>query len=167
VPAVRRAGPDDLDACVEIVRRLSDFFTPDVPDKVRADWPNGSTWVVDDDGPVVGFALVGRRFAGAAEILWIAVEPERRGGGIGTLLLETVATALAADGVVLLEAKTLDSSEDYEPYVATRAFWEARGFLQIDMINPFPEWGPGNPAAIYVRPLADPPGESGPSSSQQ
>ncbi|HEY3733554.1 MAG TPA: hypothetical protein VGL63_06535 [Streptosporangiaceae bacterium] len=37
-----------------------------------------------------------------------------------------------------------------EPYVATRAFWERRGFRQIDCIDPLPGWQPGNPAAVYV-----------------
>lgn len=162
---IRVAGPDDLDACVEIVRRLPEYFTPNVPDEVRSDWAEASTWVVDDDGPVIGFALVSRRDADAAEILWIAIDPDRRSGGIGTFLLETIVGILVDDGVVILEAKTLDSSEDYEPYVATRAFWEARGFFQIDMIHPMPNWGT-SPAAIYVRLLGDSPPEGG-SSSQQ
>ena len=42
----------------------------------------------------------------------------------------------------------------YEPYIATRAFWEGKGFVQIDCIDPLPGWQPGNPSAIYVLPLA-------------
>jgi hypothetical protein len=51
------------------------------------------------------------------------------------------------------ELKTLDSSVDYEPYQATRAFWERMGFIQIDTIDPLPGWNPGDPAAIYVAAL--------------
>ncbi len=83
-PAVRREGPDGR-SCVEIVRRQPDFFTPDVPDKVRVEMPDGSAWVVDDVGRVV--ARAGQPpFPTTAEIRWIAIVPERRGGGIGTLL---------------------------------------------------------------------------------
>ena len=42
----------------------------------------------------------------------------------------------------------------YEPYISTRAFWEGRGFVQIDCIDPLPGWDLGNPSAIYVRALA-------------
>jgi hypothetical protein len=56
--------------------------------------------------------------------------------------------------VVVVEVKTLDASAGYEPYVATRAFWERRGFVRIDCIDPLPGWQPGNPAAIYVAALA-------------
>jgi hypothetical protein len=61
--------------------------------------------------------------------------------------------ALSADGVKVVEVKTLDASSGYEPYVATRGFWEARGFRQIDCIDPLPGWQPGNPSAIYVAAL--------------
>jgi hypothetical protein len=58
-----------------------------------------------------------------------------------------------AAGVSMVEAETLDRSADYLPYEATRAFWEHKGFVQIDTIDPLPGWPPGNPAAIYVAAL--------------
>ena len=45
----------------------------------------------------------------------------------------------------------VDAPSGYEPYVATRAFWEHRGFVQIDCIDPLPGWDPGSPSAIYAR----------------
>jgi hypothetical protein len=53
----------------------------------------------------------------------------------------------------VVEVKTLDRSAGNEPYQATRAFWEGRGFVQVDTIDPLPGWPPGNPAAIYVAAL--------------
>jgi hypothetical protein len=61
---------------------------------------------------------------------------------------------LRSDGAQLVEVKTLDPSADYAPYAATRAFWLARGFVQLDTINPLPGWQPGNPAAILAAALA-------------
>ena len=61
------------------------------------------------------------------------------------MLLEHVLEALAADNVTLVEAKTLDASADYEPYIATRAFWERHGFVHIDTIDPLPGWGARKP----------------------
>jgi GNAT superfamily N-acetyltransferase len=151
--AVRRAEPADAEGCAAIVRGLPDYFTEDVPEKVVADLSVCSGWVAADRGDPAGFAIVDHRSARAAEILWMAVEAPLRGGGLGTLLLDRVVRALAESGCAVVEVKTLDASAGYEPYLATRAFWERRGFVQIDTIDPLPGWPPGNPAAIYVAAL--------------
>jgi GNAT superfamily N-acetyltransferase len=151
--AIRLAGRKDLERCVEIVRTLPDYFTPDVPDKVRSDWTRCATWVGEREDRVLGMVMVERRSAKTAEILWAAVQAEHRGGGLGTALVNEVIGALGREGVELLEVKTLDESADYEPYVVTVAFWERRGFFKLDVINPLPGWHPGNPCAIYVQAL--------------
>jgi hypothetical protein len=61
VIVVRSAAPEDFEACLDIVRRLPAFFTPDVPETVRSDLGRHSAWVVDDADDVVGFAVVDRR----------------------------------------------------------------------------------------------------------
>jgi ribosomal protein S18 acetylase RimI-like enzyme len=136
-----------------IIRGLPDYFTDDVAEKVNMDAPNNDGWVLVDSDNVVGFALVKRRSAAGAEILWMAIDSNRRGMGEGTILLNHVLDDLASDGVKVVEVKTLDSSAEYQPYEATRAFWERRGFVQVDTIDPLPGWQPGNPSAIYVAAL--------------
>jgi len=153
VSTVRVASVDDLDRCLEVVRRLPDYFTPDVPDKIRSDFDRCRCWVVVDDGKVAGFAVVDKRSPQTAEILWAAVDPDRRRSGLGTRLIEDVLQTLQGEGVRLVEAKTLDRSAGYKLYDATIAFWEGRGFLKVDVIDPLPSWEPGNPCAIYVAPL--------------
>jgi GNAT superfamily N-acetyltransferase len=150
VTSVRVATAQDAAGCVAIVEDLDDYFTEDVPDKVRRDLREHGGWVIDDAGDVVGFVIAERRGTRAAEILWAAVAADRRGGGLGARLVDHVLDALRADGVQIVEVKTLDASADYEPYDATRAFWLARGFVQLDMIDPLPDWPPGNPAAILA-----------------
>jgi GNAT superfamily N-acetyltransferase len=154
VASVRAATAQDAVACVAIVVGLPDFFTDDVPDKVRSDLRDHGGWVIDDAGGVVGFVIVQRRGMRAAEILWAAVAADRRGAGLGTRLVNQVLDELRADGVQIVEVKTLDPSADYAPYDATRAFWLARGFIQLDTIDPLPGWTPGNPAAILAAALA-------------
>jgi len=149
---VRPGAAEDMDRCVAIVRALPEYFTEEVPDQIRSVWGGARTWVADEDG-VIGFALVEDRSAKAAEIAWAAVDPPRRSGGVGTRLVEAVVAALGAEGIELVEVKTLDASAGYEPYESTIAFWERRGFIQIDTIDPYPGWQPGNPCAIYVRAL--------------
>ena len=152
--SVRAATAQDADTCAAIVAGLPDFFTDDVPDKVRSDLRDHGGWVIDDAGGVAGFAIVQRRGMRAAEILWAAVAADRRGAGLGTRLVNHVLDELSADGVQIVEVKTLDPSAGYAPYDATRAFWLARGFIQLDTIDPFPDWPPGNPAAILAVALA-------------
>jgi ribosomal protein S18 acetylase RimI-like enzyme len=155
VIAVRAARVEDADACVGVLAALPGYFTPDTHDATgRAIRSGAAAWVaVDDGGEVVGFVLVERPHRRAAEITYAAVLLEHHGRGIGRALVDQAVASLAAAGVVLVVVKTLDASADYEPYVATRAFWERRGFVQVDMIDPLPGWQPGNPAAIYVAAL--------------
>ena len=159
--AVRRFEDGDATAVAAIVEGLPDYFTSDVPEKAPRDAERHDAWVLTSAGAsasaeadaVTGFAVVARKSAGGAEILWIAVEAGRRGHGHGTMLLGHVLDHLAADGVSVVEAKTLDASSGYQPYEATRAFWERNGFVHVDTIDPLPDWQPGNPAAIYVAAL--------------
>jgi ribosomal protein S18 acetylase RimI-like enzyme len=151
--AIRRLAAADMPAVTAIVRGLPDYFTSDVPGMIERDAAGRDGWVLTDSGTVAGFAVATRRPPGGAEILWIAVDPARRGQGLGTVLLDHVLDELAAAGVGVVEAKTLDRSADYPPYEATRAFWEHQGFVHIDTIDPLPGWQPGNPAAIYIAAL--------------
>jgi GNAT superfamily N-acetyltransferase len=154
--SVRPATASDVEGCVRVLDALPDYFTPDTHDALRTSLPLHRGWIAVDDGApedIVGFVAIEQRYLRAAEITFAAVRPERRAAGIGTALIERTLRDLTLDGVAVVEAKTLDASAAYEPYVATRAFWEARGFVQIDRIDPLPGWQPGNPAAIFVAAL--------------
>jgi GNAT superfamily N-acetyltransferase len=148
--AVRHFAAGDAAAVAGIVRGLPDYFTDDVPVKVERDAASHDAWVITDTEAVAGFAVAARKSPGGAEILWMAIDAAHRGRGYGTRLLGHVLDHLAADGVSIVEAKTLDRSSGYRPYEATRAFWERNGFVHVDTIDPLPDWPPGNPAAIYV-----------------
>jgi GNAT superfamily N-acetyltransferase len=143
----------DAAACAALVAALPSHFTPDVPDKVAHDVEHHGGMVLFEDDVLLGCCVVERRGRAAAEVLWLAVAAGRHREGHGTALLGAALAALAADGVSVVEAKTLDASADYAPYVATRAFWAARGFVQVDTIDPLPDWAPGSPAAILVAAL--------------
>jgi GNAT superfamily N-acetyltransferase len=153
VPAVRRFEAGDASAAAAIIRGLPDYFTVDVPAKAVRDAAAHEAWVITDSGAVAGFAVAARKSPAGAEILWIAVAAARRGRGHGTMLLGHVVDHLATTGISVVAAKTLDQSSGYQPYEATRAFWERNGFVHIDTIDPLPGWPPGNPAAIYVAAL--------------
>lgn len=150
---VRSAVLDDAEGCVEVLRQLPGYFTADTHADARAAIGRHHAWIATEANGVVGFLVAERRFSRSAEITFAAVRPEYRGHRIGTALVARALGVLAGEGVAIVEVKTLDSSSGYEPYAATRAFWERRGFVQIDCIDPLPGWQPDNPSAIYVAAL--------------
>lgn len=152
---IRSAESRDIEKCVRLLAALPEYFTQSTHDDARQDLTTSLGWVAIDDRSVVGFVVAPRRFGLAAEITYAAVSPDRRGQGIGTALVHRCLDDLARAGVQMVEVKTLDASANYEPYVSTRAFWERRGFIQIDCIDPLPGWEPGNPSAIYARAVGD------------
>lgn len=143
---IRRAGPDDVEACVAVLEALPAYFTPDTHDDLRDRFSHCVVYVADDGDSVVGCVLLQPQCS-CAEIYYAGVIPERQRCGIGRRMVELL---LDETDLPLVEVKTLDASSDYAPYVATRAFWESMGFVQIDCIDPLPGWEPGNPSAIYV-----------------
>src|SRR3954453_10816044 len=149
---VRRATAADTEECIAILRDLPGYFRHDHCDVVQRHLDDHRGWVAVDD-EIVGFALANVDFGGTAEISLIAVRPSRRGQGIGTRLVERILADLAQECVVIVQATALDASAEYEPYVATRAFWERRGFVQINCVDPLPGSPVGHPSAIYVAAL--------------
>jgi GNAT superfamily N-acetyltransferase len=150
---VRHAVTADAIRCRSITAGLTDHFSSEDADKIAADLTDHESWIVARDDVVVGFGVVDRRSDRVAEILWLAIEARSRRRGLGTTLLDAIATELAATGVRTVEVKTLDASAGYPPYEGTRRFWESHGFVQVDTVDPMPGWRPGNPAAGYVTTL--------------
>jgi predicted kinase/N-acetylglutamate synthase-like GNAT family acetyltransferase len=150
---VRAATADDADGCVAVAEALPEYFTTGTHEEIRQAVTADRSWVAIESGNVVGFVVTQQHFRGTAEITFAAVTPDRRHAGLGTTMVTHALDVLAADGVAIVEVKTLDATAGYEPYVATHAFWENLGFRQVDRIDPLPGWEPGNPAAILVRAL--------------
>lgn len=148
--AVRRFTAEDAPAAEAIIRSLPEYFSDEEPAQVLRDAADHQAWVLTESEAVAGLIVIARKSPGGAEVLWMAVDADRRGRGHGTVLLSHALDCLAAAGVSVVAAKTLDRSSGYPPYEATRAFWERNGFVLIDTIDPLPGWRPGNPAAIYV-----------------
>ena len=99
----------------------------------------------------MGFATIKEKSQTVGEVSWMAVKPDIHREGIGTGLMEYIFQGLKEAGFQLLEVKTLGEAADYEPYEKTRAFYEKVGFQLLDTIDPYKNWDPGNPCAIYVK----------------
>jgi predicted N-acetyltransferase YhbS len=106
-------------------------------------------FVAVDGDEVVGFVTVEPLPRHDWEITWMAVRADRRGGGIGTELVERLIASLPHDTASLV-VKTV-SDRDGDPgaeYRATRAFYLARGFRPIAELD---IWGPENPCQVLAR----------------
>jgi GNAT superfamily N-acetyltransferase len=148
------------DACLAIARALPGYFTPAAVAQIQHDLAHHGTYVVAERpaGAVAGFAVVQRKNAAVAELLWLAVHPAHQGRGLGTELLAALMERLGASGVALLAVKTLAPEAGYAPYVGTRRFYERAGFVHLETVDPYPGWDPDSPCAIYVKIL---PGHEG------
>jgi rhodanese-related sulfurtransferase/GNAT superfamily N-acetyltransferase len=155
---IRQLRPDDAAACDAIIASLPDWFGDengirDCAAAVRAE----PGFVATVEGAVVGFLTVTRPRDHVAEISWMAIHPDHRGGGHGRALVDALVQTLHADGTRFLAVKTLSDREPYPPYAETRAFYEAMGFtpfMDLDI------WGPENPALLYVRSVVHPSGST-------
>jgi ribosomal protein S18 acetylase RimI-like enzyme len=91
------------------------------------------------------------RRAVAAEVYVMGVKLACCRHGIGRILIESAARLAASQGVQFLTVKTLSPARVDPNYAATRAFYQAVGFLPIEE---FPDlWGAENPCLLMLRPL--------------
>ena len=154
------SGRHDPDTVNRLLRSLPDWFgiessIVDYVAKARElptylAWPaNGSPAGGRQHQPV-GVLLAARHFPESAEIYLMAVEPSLHRQGIGRALAGALEAELIADGVQLLQVKTLGPSYPDAGYDKTRQFYARMGFRPLEEIHGL--W-PGNPCLIMVKAL--------------
>jgi GNAT superfamily N-acetyltransferase len=148
-----QGSPAYIDSCLSIGRELPEYFPDSGIAAMRRDLQEHRLYVVVESNQVIGFAAIHPKSRQVAEISWMAVTPAHRHQGVGTMLINQIAVDLKAEGTSLLEVKTLAADVEYAPYEGTRRFYEGRGFVHLETIDPYPSWEPGNPCAIYVKVL--------------
>lgn len=107
---------------------------------------------------VVGALLLHRHNPQAAEVHVLAVSPEYHRQGVGRALMRAVETDLRAEGVRLLQVKTMGPSRPDAGYAMTLRFYLAQGFVPLEEIHGL--W-PDNPCLILVKPLSNPDSSAG------
>ena len=144
VPTVRPATLDDLDDLLALWRDLEEaqgsfrFFPPveDAAQRIAASFRDAVAsvdadvlLVVDDDGMPAGMALVHLEHPSrmsserAVELSRVVARPDRRGSGIGKLLVDAAGEWARARGVRSMVAAVFVGNE------ASRGFWRAAGFV--------------------------------------
>ena len=145
---VQPAASEHAQAMAALVDSLKEWFTPDVPAKVRAEAETSPGLVaLDDDGALVGFLIWGQK-PHEYQIEWIAVARERHRQGIGRLLVSRLVALMRDAGVMRLRVDTVAPNVDYEPYAGTRSFYEACGF-SLESIEPA-GWPDSTDKATYA-----------------
>ena len=148
---VLRGSKQQIDSCLSIARELPDYFTEQGIAAMSRDLQEHWLYVAVDSNHVIGFVAIQPESSQVAEISWMAVKPEHQHQGVCSLLINHIVYDLKTDGIMFLEVKTLASDVDYAPYELTRRFYENRGFVHLETIDPFPEWEHGNHCAIYIK----------------
>ena len=103
------------------------------------------------DDQIVGFISLKQhnRFVAEAYVLGVRRDWHRR--GIGGRLIEYATEKLRAQGLSYLTVKTVAPDRPNKEYVGTRHFYEALGFLPVEV---FPTlWGPENPCLLMIKSL--------------
>jgi GNAT superfamily N-acetyltransferase len=148
------SGGHDPDTVARLLRSLPEWFgikssVAEYVDAARVlqtyrAWP-------DAGSPVPAGVLLGaRHFPWSAEIHLMAVERSWHRRGIGRALIEAFEADLTADGVELLQVKTLGLAHPDPGYAGTRQFYTRLGFRPLQEITGL--W-PENPCLIMIKVL--------------
>lgn len=101
-------------------------------------------------GPV-GFLCLRRQSQAAFEVVAMAVLRARHRQGCGRAMMEAAAALAMEEGAGYLTVKTLAPMRPDEGYRRTRAFYDALGFVPLEI---FPTlWGPEAPCLMMLKPL--------------
>lgn len=97
----------------------------------------------------VAFLALKRHTPYAAEMYVLAVKQRLHGQGLGRALVDAALECATREGLRFLTVKTLAASHPDKHYAATRKFYEAMGFLPVEVIPKL--WGPANPCLLMIR----------------
>jgi len=99
--------------------------------------------------PDIGFLCLKQHAPRAAELYVMGVRRDHHRRGIGRTLVAAAETWCRARGIRYLHVKTLGPSRPSRGYDATRAFYEALGFVPLEELHGL--WAEENPALILVK----------------
>lgn len=129
---IRQAGEWDTEKVFSIMNgNLDDYFSPDVINFFRMQWPTGQFIAEDFHGNPVGAICGSRLDGGRASISLFAVSGNHRGKGIGTQLLEAFRRRCLMEGMstIQLEVRVTNTN-------AIR-FYEKNGFVKTEYLQSF------------------------------
>ena len=141
------------DLCRRILQTLPEWFgIPEAIEMYAQGVESVPTLVCKaDDGSIAGFLVVKPHTSFAMEAYVLGVRPEWQRRGCGRLLFEAAEKMARDHGARFLTVKTIADSGPDPHYEGTRLFYEAIGFVPVEVFPTF--WGPRNPCLFMVKAL--------------
>ena len=148
--SVREIGDGKAAICRTILDDLPEWFgIPASKDMYVAEAAHLPMLACHDGEAPVGFVSIKAHTPSAAELFVLGVRRRYHRQGIGRALIDAAVVYGENEGLRVLTVKTLASTDPDPHYAATRRFYEAMGFLPIEI---FPLlWGPENPCLMMMR----------------
>src|SRR5262245_52318716 len=120
--------------CRRILDALPQWFgIPEAVDDYVAGVESLPMYVARIDGTDVGFLALKVHTPAAAEIYVTGILPAWHRRGVGRILFAAAEEAARGRGVQFLTVKTLAAGHPSPHYAATRRFYEAVGFVPIEI----------------------------------
>lgn len=141
---------DEFEKALEIAKSLPDYFTQQGLDEIQSQMPTHSVWGAYDGDKLVGCVSYKKLNDFSLDMTWLFVAPDFHSKNIGTQL---VLQSLEEEGkdCKVCQIKTLAETVEDEGYARTRKFYQKVGFVPIQIVDPYPGWGPENPCQIMVK----------------
>jgi coenzyme F420-0:L-glutamate ligase/coenzyme F420-1:gamma-L-glutamate ligase len=130
-----------------VLRDLPEWFG--IEESTRAYIEDAATLPTFAVEPDAGFVCVKQHTAQAAELYVMGVRREQHRRGIGRALVAAAERWCRAQRLRYFHVKTLGPSRESRGYAATRAFYEAVGFVAIEELHGL--WSQDNPTLILVK----------------
>jgi len=147
-PVVEITDPAERSRIAEaVLRDLPEWFG--IEEATAAYIDAAATLPTFAAGSEAGFLCLKQHMPQAAEVYVMAVRREHHRRGIGRALVAEAESWCRARGIRFLQVKTLGPSRESRGYGATRAFYEAMGFVALEELHGL--WGGENPALILVK----------------
>lgn len=140
----------ELEKALEIAKSLPEYFNQQGLDEMKKYLPSQNAYGAYFENELIGFASYKKVNDETIELKWIMVKEKYQGQEVGEKLLAESLT-IEGEGFSVCQVKTLAETIEDKGYAKTREFYKRMGFVPIEIIDPYPGWGPENPCQIMVK----------------
>jgi ribosomal protein S18 acetylase RimI-like enzyme len=143
---LKSAPPQDRDQIMEIIKTLPKYFVPAHWPEIEDDVKNQENISAYYGNNIIGFVNYKIHSPDMAEILWMAVSPNIKSRGLGSILMNEFIKQITDKKIKAIELATIASTDEFKPYEGTRRFYKKHGFKEIRIDKDY--YGPGEDRGI-------------------
>jgi len=140
----------DYEAALDVARKNAHFFNSNGLKTMEEDFKTGLLFGAYDKQAMIGFICFKELNDQVVELAWMAVEPKFQDKRIGTSLVNE-GLKLLSKKYPICEMKTLSEINPDPEYARTRKFYKKLGFIPLETISPYKDWGKDNPCQIFIK----------------